>query len=168
MIKAYDSRGCVYVSWRTWIGVAVPFSSASPRQAAHRLHRAPIFISGYIHYRRPMLLWNPLPSDFLNTNLPSATLASVGAPLRPASILAEYLLRFLAKFPVTGLGRYRHTVSRLPSVFEVVGRRCNRRGSWKPSGNLPRWKTSAMRCLSDRRKLRPHLLHPVSGVNYSF
>src|ERR1017187_2594297 len=28
--------------------------------------------------------------------------------------LAEYLLRFLAKFPVTGLGRYRHTVSRLP------------------------------------------------------
>src|ERR1039458_3002034 len=89
MIKAYDSEGYVYVSWRTWIVLAVTFPSASPRQAAHRLHRAPIFISGYIHDRRPMLLWNPLPSDFLNTNLPSATLASVGAPLRPASILAE-------------------------------------------------------------------------------
>jgi hypothetical protein len=68
-----------------------------------------------------MLLGDPLPSDFLNANLPSATITSVGVPLRPASILAEYLLCFLAEFPVTGLGRYRHTASRLPSVFNSRG-----------------------------------------------
>ena len=68
-----------------------------------------------------MLLWDPLPSDFLNANLPSATLTSVGVPLSAASILAEYLLRFLTEFPVTGLGRYRHTASSLPSVFNSRG-----------------------------------------------
>jgi hypothetical protein len=55
-----------------------------------------------------MLLWNPLPFDFLNPNRPAAYLTTVGTPSRTASILAEYLLRLLAEFSVTWLGRYRH------------------------------------------------------------
>ena len=68
------------------------------RRAAHRLYGAPVFISGYIHDRRPVLLWNPLPFDFLNPNRPAAYVTTVGAPSRTASILAVYLLRFLAEF----------------------------------------------------------------------
>jgi hypothetical protein len=64
-----------------------------------------------------VLLWNPLPFDFLNPNRPAAYLTTVGTPSRTSSILAEYLLRLLAEFSVTWLGRYRHTVLRLLSVF---------------------------------------------------
>jgi hypothetical protein len=65
-----------------------------------------------------MPLWNPLPSVFQNPDHLSANLTTVGTPLRPASILAECLLRFLAEFTVTGLGRFRHTVLRLPLAFD--------------------------------------------------
>ena len=77
-----------------------------------------------------MPLWNPLPSVFQNPDHLSANLTTVGTPLRPASILAECLLRFLAEFPVTGLGRFRHTVLRLPPAFDEALWTCYCQASW--------------------------------------
>jgi hypothetical protein len=57
-----------------------------------------------------MLFWNPLPSIFQNSDHLPANLTTVGTPLRPPSILAECLLRFLTEFTVTGLGRFGHAV----------------------------------------------------------
>ncbi len=50
---------------------------------------APRHLARRVRYRWPMPLWNPLPSDFLYADRPTASLTTVGTPSRSVSVFAE-------------------------------------------------------------------------------